>query len=302
MPFDDTLINQERDAPLLDADRKRYSVPAHAHPVQQAVANTVATAMGAERRLAVERATSELRERFIAVLGHDLRNPLAGIEAGLRHIELKGTTDVAPAVLELMLDSVGRMKGLIDDVLDLTHSRLGGGIPLHIARGRALGPTLKQIVDELQVAHPERVIIRRFDLPNPVDCDHGRLGQLLSNLLANALTHGAKDLPILVEAETQHGEFRLSVANAGDPIPSAAMERLFQPFYRGEIRSSPQGLGLGLYIASQVARAHGGTLSATSDSDQTIFTFVMPVAHHELGRDGDEATRHQQSPLNISRE
>lgn len=230
----------------------------------------------AERGLELERAAAELREQFIAVLGHDLRNPLAGIEAGIRQIQRKGAADATPAMLDLMLHSVGRMKNLINDVLDLTRSRLGGGLPLNIERGRPLAPTLRQIVDELQVAHPDRVIDDQFELSDPVDCDHGRMGQLLSNLLGNALTHGAQDTPIEVRGTTQEGYFRLSVANGGEPIPPAAMERLFQPFYRGEVRASLNGLGLGLYIASQIAEAHGGRLSATSDEKQTMFTLVMP--------------------------
>jgi sigma-B regulation protein RsbU (phosphoserine phosphatase) len=230
--------------------------------------------VAAERGLEFERVASELREQFIAVLGHDLRNPLAGIQAGLRRIQRKGAADATPAMIGLMLQSVSRMEKLINDVLDLTRSRLGGGLHLQVEQGRALAPTLRQVIDELQVAHPDCVIDDQFDLTEPVDCDHGRIAQMLSNLVGNALTHGAKGAPIRVVAITQQGEFRLSVTNAGDPIPPATIERLFQPFYRGELRNS-QGLGLGLYIASQIAQAHGGSLSVTSDSSQTVFTFVM---------------------------
>lgn len=233
--------------------------------------------LAAEQGLQLERVASELREQFIAVLGHDLRNPLAGIEAGLRRIQRKGADDATPAMIELMLRSVSRMNELIGDVLDLARSRLGGGLQLQIEQDRPLEPTLRQVIGELQVAHPERVIVDRFDLTEPIDCDHGRIGQLLSNLVGNALTHGAAGFPVQVEAVTKEGEFRLSVANAGNPISPAAMERLFQPFYRSEVRSSLQGLGLGLYIASQIAQAHGGTLSVTSDSEQTVFTFAMPT-------------------------
>jgi phosphoserine phosphatase RsbU/P len=238
--------------------------------------------LAAEHGLQLERAASELREQFIAVLGHDLRNPLAGIEAGLRRIQRKGADDATPAMIELMLRSVSRMNELISDVLDLTRSRLGGGLQLQIEHDRPLAQTLRQVIDELQVAYPERIIDNRFDLTEPIDCDHGRIGQLLSNLVGNALTHGAAGVPIQVEAVTQEGEFRLSVANAGDPISPAAMERLFQPFYRNQVRSSLQGLGLGLYIASQIAQAHRGTLSVTSDSDQTVFTLLMPTRHPPL--------------------
>lgn len=235
----------------------------------------------AERGLQVERTASELREQFIAVLGHDLRNPLAGIDAGLQRIRRKGAAEATPAVIELMLRSVDRIKILIDNVLDLTRSRLGGGLQLQIERGRSVGPTLMQVIEELQVVNPDRTIAVRLDLDAPVDCDHGRIGQLLSNLLGNALTHGAENTPIQVAAATSNGEFRLSVCNAGDLISPATMERLFQPFYRGNA-SSKQGLGLGLYIAFQIAQAHGGTLTAASDIQETVFRLVMPTSQPAL--------------------
>jgi sigma-B regulation protein RsbU (phosphoserine phosphatase) len=104
-----------------------------------------------------------------------------------------------------------------------------------------------------------------------------RIGQLASNLLGNALTHGERDQPIAIRAVAEGGEFILWVANAGDPIPPATMERLFQPFYRGEVRHSQNGLGLGLHIASEIAKAHRGTLTVESSEKETRFTFRMPL-------------------------
>lgn len=230
----------------------------------------------AERGLELERMTAELREQFIAVLGHDLRNPLAGIQAGLQRIQRPGADQSMPMLVELMMQSVQRMNHLINDILDLAQGRLGSGLPLQIERGLPLEPALRLVVDELRVAHAPRVIEDGFVFNEPVDCDHGRMSQLLSNLLGNALTHGAADAPVQVMAVARDGQFTLSVANAGKPIPPAAMERLFHPFCRGEVQSNLQGLGLGLYISSEIARAHGGTLSATSDERQTVFTLQMP--------------------------
>src|SRR5665213_4275858 len=100
------------------------------------------------------------------------------------------------------------------------------------------------------------------------------MGQLFSNLLSNAVTHGSSDKPIVVKAATQDGTLELSVANSGDPIPPTTMERPFHPFYRGDtVRQSLQGLGLGLYIASEIARAHGGTREVNSSSDETSSLF-----------------------------
>ena len=204
-----------------------------------------------------ERETSELREQFIAVLGHDLRNPLASIAAGARMLTKADPKEAASEILGLMQKSVARMSTLIDNVLDFARGRLGSGIALKRSP-QSLEPVLNEVVAELRAGSPGRKIETTFDLTRAVDCDGGRIAQLFSNLLGNAVTHGAAERPIHVRATTQDGKLELSIANAGEPIPSEAMERLFQPFYRLAERGSQQGLGLGLYIASEIARAHGG--------------------------------------------
>jgi signal transduction histidine kinase len=111
----------------------------------------------------------------------------------------------------------------------------------------------------------------------PVHCDGRHIAQLFSNLLGNAFTHGSKDSPVIVRISSGTGGFLLSVSNAGKKIPDAAMERLFQPFSRGEVKPGQEGLGLGLFISSEIARAHGGTLDVMSTNDETVFTFRMPL-------------------------
>ena len=229
-----------------------------------------------EARLLSERETSELREQFIAVLGHDLRNPLASIAAGARMLTKEDQKEAASEILGLMQKSVARMSALIDNVLDFARGRLGSGITLKRSP-QSLEPVLNQVIAELRAGSPGRKIETTFDLTRAVDCDGGRIAQLFSNLLGNAVTHGAAERPIRVHATTQDGKFELSVANAGEPIPSEAMERLFQPFYRLAEQGSQQGLGLGLYIASEIARAHGGRIDVTSSPAETRFTFRMPL-------------------------
>lgn len=180
-------------------------------------------------------------------------------------------------IVTRMQNSVRRMATLIDNVLDLARGRLGGGLPVRRDGGEQLGAALEQVIAELRAGWPERVIEADIVLTSPVDCDRGRIAQLLSNLLANALTHGAADRPVRVRASTEANQFELSVANAGNPIAPASLERLFQPFFRGSDRSSQQGLGLGLYIAAEIARAHGGTLDVSSTPEETRFTFTMPM-------------------------
>ena len=203
------------------------------------------------RSLVDERAAAELREQFIAVLGHDLRNPLAALGGGLQRLERDGQSERATVVLKLMERSVERMAHLIDDVLDFARGRLGGGLAVDRTRG-LLEPALRQVVDELEAGPAGRAVTCRSELPDPVAFDAVRMAQLVSNLLANALTHGDPDRPVVLEARTANGRLELFVANADKPIAAAAMERLFQPFFRGEVRASQHGLGLGLYIASEI--------------------------------------------------
>ena len=231
-----------------------------------------------EAHLLDERATSELREQFIAVLGHDLRNPLASIQAGTRLL-MRGPLDAkASKIVGLIQGSIVRMAGLIDNVMDFARGRLGSGITLDRRAGESIEPTLRQVVDELRSVAPDREIETDFAaLTSSVDCDQGRIAQLFSNLLGNALTHGSASTPVHVRAAIGSGGFELSVANAGEAISPAAMEGLFQPFSRRSVQPRQQGLGLGLFIASEIARAHGGTLSVSSDNSETRFTLRMPV-------------------------
>ena len=184
----------------------------------------------------------------------------------------------ATKIVTLMQSTVTRMSGLIDNVLDFARGRLGGGLPLLIEKGAPLEPILTQVVNELRSAWPERQITMELDLAGPAPVDPSRLSQLVSNLLGNALTHGADDRPIALRAQMADGTMEISVANEGEPIPPEAMAQLFQPFYRGQVRDSAQGLGLGLYIAAEIARAHGGTIGAQSTHAETRFTFRMPIA------------------------
>ncbi len=230
----------------------------------------------AEISLNDERMTSTLREQFIAVLGHDLRNPLTAITTGANFLgQVTPLTDKGAQLVEVIRNSASRMGELIDDVMDFARGRLGGGIALALVEIE-LEPVLAHVIEELRTARPGRLIESDFDLPQPVVCDAGRLSQLVSNLVANALTHGQSDGTVRVRAASSAGLFELSVSNGGIPIPPATLGKLFQPFTRDEERPSQQGLGLGLYIASQIARAHGGELHAQSSEEETRMTLRMP--------------------------
>lgn len=229
--------------------------------------------------LSDERATSELREQFIAILGHDLRNPLQAVFASSEMLQRKPND---PALVRQLADriktNVKRMSSLIDDVLDFARGRLGGGIDLNVDAVDNLSIGLESVVKELQDGQPGRQIVANISVNRQVRCDLGRVQQIASNLIANALTHGAPDQPVRVSAYTADDDFVLEVWNDGDPISPESVTKIFQPFWRNSTSLSRQGLGLGLHICLQIVRAHNGKLSVTSSAGEgTRFTARLPL-------------------------
>ncbi|MGA9658549.1 MAG: HAMP domain-containing sensor histidine kinase [Asticcacaulis sp.] len=230
--------------------------------------------------------TAELRDQFIAVLGHDLRNPLGAITSGVSLLEKSNLDARSRTLVSVMGKSTARMTELIENVLDLARGRLGGGISLTMQTVADMDSTLRQVVSELQTRWPDRTIDFNCHFKGKVRCDPARIAQLFSNLLGNALTYGDATEPVRVGVSQEDGQFELYVANGGKPIAEASLARLFQPFQRGmklietsgeTAAADTQGLGLGLYIASEIAKAHKGTLSVQSTPLETRFTFRMPA-------------------------
>jgi signal transduction histidine kinase len=232
-----------------------------------------------EALLSEVRKTSALREQFIAVLGHDLRNPLTGILGGMEMLLKNPLNERATQWAHMVIASASRMAELIDVVMDFSRSRLGGGLALERETYATVEPVLRQIVTELQAGAGAAGgnIETMFDVPVPVYCDLKRLAQLASNLLGNALCYGDPEHPPRVTAIAADGWFEMCVANRGTPIPEALLKTIFEPFSRGTVKPSREGLGLGLYISHQIALAHGGDLTVTSTDAETRFTFRMPL-------------------------
>ena len=226
-----------------------------------------------EQRIARQQEETILREQFIAVLGHDLRNPLAAVAAGTRLLTRQ--PEKAVEIAAHIERSITRMSNLIENILDFARGRLGGGFVTELDSDAPLEPVLLQVIEELRGVHPARAVAVDIDLREPVRCDRQRIGQLLSNLLGNAIVYGTPSMPIEVCARAHSGEFLLSVTNSGVTIEPTALDRLFQPFFRGATRASREGLGLGLYICAEIAKAHGGTLEVTSEKGVTCFTLRM---------------------------
>jgi len=245
-------------------------------------------AEAAQRQLAAQQAAlaektriQEFLERFIAILGHDLRNPLSAIDMNLTRLREKVTDPALARMLDRMASSSTRMARMIGQILDLTRSRLAGRLELQRAP-MDLRDALTRIVEELRAAQPDRTIdLRSPSLPGTWDRD--RLEQVFSNLVGNALLYGDPDRPITVEAvEAGDGAtIHVDVHNHGAPIPEELQADLFNPFRRAtfteETRKGGEGLGLGLYISRELVAAHGGTIDVRSAPGQgTTFRVALP--------------------------
>jgi signal transduction histidine kinase len=229
----------------------------------------------AQEELSRERHLADVQEQFLAILAHDLRNPVTAIHSGLRMLARTAVPE-ARETISLMEATIHRMADLVQNLMDHARNRLGDGIILARTKNADLSQTLSLIIAEFRAVAPDREINATVDLHQPVDCDAARIAQLFSNLLGNAITHGAQDRPVRVSAGVSEGVFRLQVANEGKAIPEEQLPRLFIPFNKGGVRPRREGLGLGLYIAAEIAKAHGGTVSVASDEAETVFTFEMP--------------------------
>ncbi|WP_257230402.1 sensor histidine kinase KdpD [Pseudomonas sp. SbOxS1] len=221
---------------------------------------------------------ARLREQFVAVLGHDLRTPLSAIRMSADLLETKTTDKRSLKLISAIRSSSTRMGMLIENVLDFARGRMGGGIPIKRQLVDDLGNTLRLTLDEVQSSNPEATFVHSLNIPAGVYCDSLRISQLLSNLLGNAVTHGSPATPITVQAYAEENEIVISVKNQGTPIPPQLMPLLFEPFTRSEAGQRGEGLGLGLYIASQITTAHNGTLNVVSTIESgTCFVARFPA-------------------------
>ncbi|RZJ89736.1 MAG: GAF domain-containing sensor histidine kinase [Chryseobacterium sp.] len=229
-----------------------------------------------ERILKIEKRESEIKEEFIAMLGHDLRNPVNAI-SNAAQLQLRSDLDERNKRLSgIIRDASIRTRGLIDNILDFASGRIGGGIKLNLHNELSLEESIAQVIDELQLAWPENEFITDIQLSTPLNADYRRIAQLLSNLLGNAITHGEKGKPVKLSVSEADGLKILIVSNSGAPIPARILPHLFKPFSRGKIRPGQEGLGLGLYISKEIARAHGGDIRAESSTEMTSFIVTLP--------------------------
>jgi signal transduction histidine kinase len=224
------------------------------------------------------------KEMFLAILGHDVRTPLGAIMMSATGLLMR--PDLAPAhqaVASRILNSGTRIKGIVNDLLDFTRTRLGAGIPLACAH-LDLGEVARQTVEEVAAYHPDRDL--RFEASGPVrgSWDGARVGQALSNLVGNAVQHGSPEAPVSVAVRGAADEVTVAVHNRGPVILPVQMHQIFSPLKRiarGAPRPQDSGsLGLGLFIANEIVKGHGGRIDVESSEDRgTTFTVHLPRHH-----------------------
>jgi signal transduction histidine kinase len=222
-----------------------------------------------------------LRERFLGIVGHDLRTPLQSILFAVETLlKREDTTPHQGRVLRRAVASAERMERMIRDVLDLTRARLGTGIPID-RRVVPLDAICRQVVDELSMVHADRTV----ELDAPVTAvgsyDPDRIAQVVANLAGNALTYSPPGAPVRVVLREEGGWAVLTVHNRGAAIPAEEQRYLFDPFRRarpkGNAPADDDGLGLGLFIVAQIVAAHGGSVAVTSTTEAgTTFTVRLP--------------------------
>lgn len=222
---------------------------------------------------------------FLAILGHDLRNPLGTIVSG--STLLMQAVDILPKyvlVATRMFNSAKRMSKLINDLIDFTRTHLGPGIPIQVKQSD-FGMVCEEVVNEMRTFHPERLI--ELQVPHKLEAvfDESRIAQVLSNLIGNAVQYGSQDAPVIVNVTSVVDDIEVTVNNRGKPISADKIGSIFDPMVRIAANANNvennyterTSLGIGLYISREIVHAHKGTLHITSnEASGTTFIVTLP--------------------------
>jgi signal transduction histidine kinase len=235
------------------------------------------------------------RELVVGILGHDLRSPLQAIALSTELSLHMGQLNERQTMLSKeVLECTQRMSALINDLLDVTRARFGAGLPV-VRAMMNMGTVAEQIVGEIRAVHPDRMIELSVSGLLAGEWDKARIGQILSNLLNNAIQYGSHSVPVRVSLRGDPKAVTLTVGNDGVPIPADKIKMIFDPLTRVvtdvDIVPTLGNLGLGLYITKEVVVAHGGTIEVTSSEiEGTVFTARFPRSQPDPALHDAQAT------------
>ena len=222
-------------------------------------------------------AALRVNEMFMAVLSHDLRTPLMSIMAAASVLKRQPDTDKVGAMADTVLSSGQRMGRMIEDLLDVTRIRHVGGLALKLGTAN-WQDVVQRTLKEVQTSYPHRAIDTQLEGELEGTWDGERLCQVMTNLVGNAIQHGCSDEPVHIAVDgLESARVSVSVTNSGATIAPDLRPHLFDPFRGGERPPGRhEGLGLGLFIAHQLVRAHGGTIQVQSHDGTTCFRVDLP--------------------------
>jgi sigma-B regulation protein RsbU (phosphoserine phosphatase) len=248
-----------------------------AHGVLTSFVGVLSDVTDATRQRALAEDRALFAEQMVGIVSHDLRNPLSAILMGAKILSQTETAPHKVRVLGHVTNSATRAQRLIEELLDFTQTRVGGGLPV-TARTLDLHALVATIVAELTLAFPERHILHRLAGEGDVIADPDRVAQLLGNLVGNAMAYGTPEGTVTVRSLIDEDCASVSVHNTGTAIPADRIEALFEPMVRGVPEaSSARSVGLGLFIVKAIAKAHEGDVQVVSSpATGTEFTFSFP--------------------------
>ncbi len=219
--------------------------------------------------------TLRLNEELMAIVSHDLRNPLNVISMAARIISSTSQEPTTLDATQRLLTSCKKMQSIIEDLFDVTRARLAGGIPVERSEVDLVGVADK-VIAEFRATNPARALELSHSGELRGNWDGKRIEQVISNLVGNAIQHGLADSPVTIDLAADDRGAEVCVRNAGT-IPPERLPHIFEAFQRGDAdRGARDGLGLGLYIVSQIAIAHGGSANVTSTDGMTTLRVHLP--------------------------
>jgi signal transduction histidine kinase len=219
---------------------------------------------------------SRYRDRFLGILGHDLRDPISAIVLAAANLTRLGLDEQQRQIVAVVQRSTRRLVGMVNDILDFARGRLGSPMPVTTSAAD-LVLIAHEVIDEVQAANPGCLIDFQADGETSGHWDADRLKQVVTNLLINAVQHGSGD-HVAVAVKSDDAFVELEVHNRGPAIPAELLATMFDPLIRGSNPNRDQdGLGLGLFIVEQIVSAHKGTIAVTSTEDAgTTFVVRLP--------------------------